>query len=86
MTDSADVVFYYRNGCHLCEELAALLFSHWPGLAESIEWRDVDSSPEWVDAYGLRVPVLLRGDQLVSELKPDPEQLARCFGKAANQL
>lgn len=48
-------------GCHLCEQAEAEimpLVEH--GLL--VELVDIADKPEWVDAYGLRIPVLRRVD------------------------
>ena len=74
-------VFYYRDGCHLCEDLFSTLFRGWPVVAESVEWRNVDDSPEWQAAYGLILPVLMVGDQTVCETFPDQGLLVRYFGE-----
>lgn len=58
-----------------------MLFRGWPEQSDGVEWRDVDSSPAWRAAYGLRVPVLMRGDELICELQPDAERLKHCFGE-----
>jgi hypothetical protein len=79
-------VFYYRNGCHLCEELAAVIFRGWPRQAEAMEWRDVDERPEWCGRYGERVPVLMLGDEVICQLRPDPSRIAHYFGPLANPL
>jgi hypothetical protein len=73
------IVCYYRSGCHLCEELAGLLHRRWPEQAAAVEWRDVDSSPEWREAFGLRVPVLMAGSHLICDLAADPECLEAYF-------
>lgn len=87
MTDDSDkAVFYYRDGCHLCEEMAAVLFRGWPDRAAAMEWRDVDSDAGWREAYGLRVPVVMLGRDLVCESRPDLRYLARYFGEPANSL
>ena len=80
------VCFYYRNGCHLCEELAAMLFRDWPEIADCVQWRDVDSSADWQEAFGLRIPVLTRGNEVICELKPDPDCLVRYFGAAGKSV
>lgn len=77
---------YYRDGCHLCEELAALLYRRWPAQAELVEWRDVDQRDEWREAYGALVPVLLAGTQTICKLVPDQERLAEYFGGMVNPL
>lgn len=78
---SAPLLFYYRDGCHLCEELAAVLFRGWPRTAAAIEWRDVDADPQWRGRYGQRVPVLAQGDLEICALRPDAARIARYFGE-----
>ncbi|MCW9078949.1 MAG: glutaredoxin family protein [Gammaproteobacteria bacterium] len=79
-------LFYYRNGCHLCDELAAVLFRGWPDQAGSMEWRDVDQRPEWRDAYGEQVPVLIQGGETICALQPDLGRIAQYFGEMANPV
>ena len=48
-------------GCHLCEQAEEMLMP----LVEHgllVELMDIADSPEWVDYYGLRIPVLRRVD------------------------
>ena len=79
-------VFYYRDGCHLCEELAAVLFRGWPRIAAEMEWRDVDQRPEWQEAYGEKVPVLTLDGELVCILRPDTARITQYFGEMANPV
>lgn len=49
-------------GCHLCEEAEQVLL---PWVVERglvVELVDIADDPAWVDAYGLRIPVLRRND------------------------
>jgi len=84
--ESTTPVFYYRNGCHLCEELAALLFRGWPEQAAAMEWRDVDQRPDWRTAYGDRVPVLISGEDTICVLQADLVRIAEYFGEMANPV
>ena len=84
MTERLD--FYYRNGCHLCEEMAAALFRGWPREAEAMRWHDVDSREEWLWRYGTRVPVLMLDGELLCEYVLDPARLVPHFGPPANPL
>lgn len=79
-------VLYYRNGCHLCEEMAAVLFRGWPEHAAAMEWRDVDEREDWRRAYGERIPVLEQGEEIICVLRPDLARLAEYFGPAVNPL
>lgn len=80
MTESP-LHFYYRNGCHLCEELAALLHRGWPAVFGQLQWRDVDEREQWRSAYGDKVPVLEENGIVISELLPDSDKLQEHFGK-----
>ena len=62
-------VVYTRRGCHLCEVLIeGLLEEIGPEIGhgldrdsdsrKSIELRDIDTNPEWREAFDTRVPVL----------------------------
>ena len=79
-------VFYHRNGCHLCEELAALLYRGWPQLLDDLQWIDVDRSPQLVARYGQRIPVLEVDGEEVCALQPDAAQLQLVFGAPRNPV
>lgn len=49
---------YVREGCHLCEEMQADLHRLLVNREISLEIVDVDRSPDSLDDYGTRVPVL----------------------------
>ena len=50
-------VFYTKEGCGLCTELAHKLQGI-PGLWPQIESRDITTQQDWWDRYSLEVPVL----------------------------
>lgn len=54
---------YTRQGCGLCEEAEEMLAEILP----DVELVDVDASAEWVEHYGLRVPVLTIDERVVLE-------------------
>lgn len=70
-----------RPGCCLCDELEEdLLAEFGPGRFE-LEKADVDSRPEWRQAYGIRIPVLLDASgQVLSEGRLDPARVAAALG------
>lgn len=82
----AGLILYFRDYCHLCEQLASMLKQGWPDHFARIEFRNVDVRQDWAELYGLRVPVLLENGDLISELLPDREQLQQHFGEPANPL
>ena len=63
---------YGRNGCHLCEEMAAQLRA----LGIAFDEVDVDSDAQLRVQYGRDVPVLLYGD-LVFKHRLTPEAIAK---------
>jgi glutaredoxin len=63
---------YSRNGCHLCEQMAAELRA----LGVAFEEIDVDSDPELRLKYGRDVPVLVFKD-LLCKHRLTPEAIAK---------
>lgn len=57
------VIVYYREGCHLCEQVVASLFRLQKELEYKIEQIDIDTDPELRDKYNIDVPVVTyKGD------------------------
>lgn len=54
---------YTRRGCGLCEEAEEMLAE----MLSEIDLIDVDKDPAAARLYGLRVPVLTRGDDVLIE-------------------
>jgi len=50
---------YYREGCHLCEDMEQQLFELLDPNGFSLHLIDIDEDPELHKAYNARVPVLL---------------------------
>jgi len=80
------VYLYYRNGCHLCEEMVAFLYQRWPDFTSSLQWRDVDERDDWKKCYGDKIPVLAFGEQIVCEYFVDEAAIQRCFGDRLDPL
>jgi len=56
-----ELTFYTTDGCHLCEEAQALLqqlLAQFPDRF-NIELVDIVESEQLVEAYGVRIPVVL---------------------------
>ncbi len=62
----AVIHYYTRRGCHLCEVMLEELLPLIRGRVE-IEYRDIDSRPDWCEKYDVRVPVIEYDGQLISE-------------------
>jgi glutaredoxin len=52
------LTLYTRAGCHLCETAASVLQAERASTAFTLEVVDVDTDPELVRRYGVRVPVV----------------------------
>lgn len=67
---------YSRQGCHLCDVLVEELLPLVRGTLR-VEVRDIDSRPEWLAKYDIRVPVVEYEDRLISEYPLDRRAVAR---------
>ncbi|WP_027894061.1 glutaredoxin family protein [Calidithermus chliarophilus] len=73
-------VLVSRKGCHLCEEAEQMLGA----LRLPFELRDVDQDPELRLEYSFRVPVLLRGSEVLMEGRFDAPRLVRLLEQSGD--
>lgn len=74
------LILYYQPDCHLCDEAETLLHVH--GLAAAYVKVDIESDPELLKKYIIRVPVLKRPDTQQELGWPfDEPQLAAFLGQ-----
>lgn len=66
-----------RGGCHLCDEMAAVLDEVLPSCGLSYVARDVDAEPELRERFSDVVPVLLRDGRPVAKVRVDRAALTR---------
>ena len=72
-----------RLDCGLCATFESALATWEPGQGRyQLRVVNVDSSAELITRYGLRVPVLLFGEQEVCAFRFRPERLASALGMA----
>ena len=76
-----EVLVYSRHGCHLCEVWLTAAEPLCRGPADRIV-RDVDTRPEWVEAYGFDVPVLLVDGTEVCRHQLDEQALRDALGNS----
>jgi len=60
-----ELTFYTTDGCHLCEEAQALLqqlLAQFP-TRFNIELVDIVESEQLVEAYGVRIPVVVKRNE-----------------------
>ena len=83
---NSEILFYYRNGCHLCEEMAAVLQQQWPDLFLQLQWRDVDSEPGWQAKFGALIPALVVDQNIICKYVIDPDSIGACFSAGLNPV
>jgi hypothetical protein len=66
-----------RDGCHLCDEMAAVLDEVLPSFGLSYSALDVDVAPELRERFSEVVPVLLRDGRPVAKVRVDRAALVR---------
>lgn len=56
---------FTTQGCHLCEQAEHLL-DPWRAQGVTLERVEITDHPDWVEQYGVRIPVLqnAHGDEL----------------------
>lgn len=64
------LVLYHRPGCHLCEQMLAALYVTYGDEIE-VSLVDVDSDPALKERFGLRIPVLAGGNEVICEARLD---------------
>ena len=73
------LTIYSRPGCHLCDEMKAVVLrvAHATAAAIAIEAVDITTHPELEALYGLEIPVLLVNGKKVAKYRITDEQLMR---------
>jgi len=56
---------YYREGCHLCEQVVASLFQLQEELGYKIKQIDIDDDSELREKYNVDVPVVSYRDEVI---------------------
>lgn len=71
------LTLYVRRDCHLCAEMHRELLAWNSQSSFSVDLVDIDSDADLADRYGLKVPVLVGGDEEICHYFLDEDQLAR---------
>jgi hypothetical protein len=72
---SAQLTLYYRQGCHLCDDMMTHLSQLRGELAFDLGLVDIDGDIHLRQQYNEQVPVLMRGDQVLSRYFLDEASL-----------
>ena len=75
---------YSREGCHLCEILIEDLLNLIRGRAD-VRVQDIDSRPDWLRKYDIRVPVVELDGAVLSEYSLDRDRVLEALAGLAEQ-
>jgi thiol-disulfide isomerase/thioredoxin len=76
------LTIYSRPGCHLCDEMKAIV-ERVAGSATppaTIDVIDISSDPDLESRYGLEIPVLLVNGKKAAKYRVTGEELVRMLG------
>ncbi len=73
------LIVYYREGCHLCDEMAVHLHKFQTEFAYQLEWVDIDKDPELKKRYNVDIPVVRYQGEVIFYHFFDEEQLRLTF-------
>ncbi len=73
------LIVYYREGCHLCEQVVASLFQLQEELGYEIEQIDIDMDPDLRKKYDVDVPVVTYQDEVIFYHFFDETQLRKAL-------
>lgn len=76
------ITIYSRPGCHLCDEMKAVVHRVAGGTAP-IEEVDISTDPDLEARYGLEIPVLLIDGRKVAKYRIDEEALRKLLWRKA---
>jgi hypothetical protein len=80
------LTLYSRPGCHLCDEMKAIVKRVAQSVPLQLEEIDISTSRELEDRYGLEIPVLLVEGKKAAKYRIGEDELRRVLAaRAPNQ-
>ena len=79
---------YYREGCHLCEQMTASLYEQqqqYPQLNIKVKIIDIDDDPELREKYNVDVPVVMYQKEVIFYHFFDGEEFERILKTMASE-
>ena len=76
---SVPLRFYTKDDCPLCDRLERMVTPLLAAHGMTFEKESIKNSPDLQRRYGLRIPVLTLGDQVVLEGRPSEGQVRRAI-------
>jgi hypothetical protein len=71
------LTLYSRPGCHLCDEMKAVVTRLARSMPLTVEEIDISTDPELEGLYGLEIPVLLVDGKKAAKYRVSEEELRR---------
>ncbi|MCK5810781.1 MAG: glutaredoxin family protein [Cocleimonas sp.] len=89
MSNQNTLIVYYREGCHLCEQMVAFLsqeqLKHQASIQFEINIIDIDDDPELAQKYNVDVPVAMYQDEVIFYHFFDAEEFERTLKKMKSE-
>ena len=79
------ITLYSRPGCHLCDEMKAVVLQVGSSIALKIEEIDISTDPELERLYGVEIPVLFIAEKKVAKYRVTEAELRRILSAKAGQ-
>jgi hypothetical protein len=80
------LTIYSRPGCHLCDEMKAVVGRVAQTIPLSLNEVDISTDPELETRYGLEIPVLFVEGKKAAKYRIREEELARALaGRAVSE-
>jgi glutaredoxin len=77
------VTIYSRPGCHLCDEMKAVVLHVASSFPLAIEEIDISTNPELEQLYGLEIPVLFVAGKKIAKYRVSERDLRRILTASA---
>jgi hypothetical protein len=73
------ITLYSRPGCHLCDDMKAIVVrvTHHMPTPVTVEEVDISTDPQLELRYGLEIPVLMMNGRKVAKYRVGEEELRR---------
>jgi glutaredoxin len=71
------ITIYSRPGCHLCDQMKAVVERVGRSIDIAVEEIDISTDPALEDRYGVDIPVLLVGGRKAAKYRVTEEELRR---------
>jgi hypothetical protein len=74
------ITLYSRPGCHLCEEMKAVVRRVSRSLMLELEEVDISADPALESQFGLEIPVLLVEGRRIAKYRVSEQEIRRAVG------